>query len=117
LQQKGAYDEAIREAERVKALGFHDGPAYLCHALAVAGRKVEALRVLDELSVTGGSSPYSLATIHTALGNKDEAFRRLEQAYDQRFPLLSTIRVDPAFDNLRSDPRYTDLIRRLRLGP
>ena len=95
-------------------------------ALAVAGKRSDTLKMLGTLmpphpatetlacGVTPGcTSPWALATFLTALGDKDEAFRWLEQAYAQRFPILPTLRVDPAFDSLRSDPRFGDLLRRL----
>jgi hypothetical protein len=49
------------------------------------------------------------------IGDKDEAFRYLDKAYEQRWPFLPMLKVDPAFDSLRADPRYGDLVRRLGL--
>jgi hypothetical protein len=49
------------------------------------------------------------------LGQKDEAFAGLEKAYNQRAEWLGYLKVDPQLDNLRSDSRFRDLLRRLAL--
>jgi hypothetical protein len=51
------------------------------------------------------------------LGEKDEAFEFLEAAYKERVSLLMFLRNRPAFDNIRSDPRYADLLSRVGLPP
>jgi len=51
---------------------------------------------------------------YARLGNKDEAFRRLEKAFEDHLPyLIWFLPASPDLDGLRSDPRYTDLMRRL----
>jgi hypothetical protein len=50
-------------------------------------------------------------------GERDEAFQWLEKAYHERSAWLVCARVDPKYDNLRSDPRFADLLRRLGLAP
>jgi hypothetical protein len=50
-----------------------------------------------------------------ALGGKDQAFESLERAYEERSGWLSRLKVDPIFDGLRSDPRFTNLLRRIGL--
>jgi tetratricopeptide (TPR) repeat protein len=130
LQQKHAYDEALAEARRVEATGLPDGPAIVGHALAAAGKKAEALAVLQKLlpphpavdtlacGITPGCvTPFAMAMLYTGLGEKDEAFRFLEGAYGQRWPFLPMLKVDPAFDSLRSDARFENLVRRLGLEP
>jgi hypothetical protein len=59
--------------------------------------------------------PCDIARIYTVLGNKDEAFVWLEKAYDERSAYLVNLPVDPTFDSLRPDPRFTDLLRRVGL--
>jgi hypothetical protein len=49
------------------------------------------------------------------LGDKDQAFEWLEKAYEARDEFIRLVRVDPTFDNLHSDPRYADLLRRMGL--
>ncbi len=56
-----------------------------------------------------------IATIHAALGEKDLAFEWLQKAYEDRSGWLVYLKIDPMFDPLRSDPRFTDLLRRVGL--
>jgi lipopolysaccharide biosynthesis regulator YciM len=60
--------------------------------------------------------PAELAYEYAALGNKDEVFRWLEKAYQERSRSLQTIQIEPAMDVLRSDSRYVSLLRRMGLG-
>lgn len=53
------------------------------------------------------------AALHARLGEHDEAFERLEKAFDKREPGLVSIKTDPVFEPLRSDKRFTDLVRRI----
>jgi len=59
--------------------------------------------------------PYFSAQTYARLGDRDNAFRWLEKAYNQRSVYITLIEVDPALDNLRSDTRYADLLRRMGL--
>ena len=62
-------------------------------------------------------SPYILATIYASLGEKDKAFHYLEEAYDERSLDISWhLKADLRIDNLRSDPRFQDLARRVQLS-
>jgi hypothetical protein len=88
----------------------------LAHAYALSGRQAEARRILDELltaSRRGFVSKYILATIYVALGDKNEALSRLEQAFADRSVPLDFLRTDPELDSLRSEPRFQDLVRRM----
>jgi hypothetical protein len=96
--------------------------AELGYAYGVAGRRVEAQKVLgqlNELSKEKYVSPFAAAQIHAGLGEKDKTFEWLEKAYEDRSIGSSfvTIKVDPIYDPLRSDPRFTDLLRRMNLQP
>jgi hypothetical protein len=87
---------------------------------AVSGRKADALRVLDELerlSKQRHVSPCLIAFIHAGLGQTDPAFQWLEKAYEERSAWLVYAKVDPKYDNLRSDPRFSNLLRRVGLLP
>lgn len=61
-------------------------------------------------------TPHTLATIYAALGDRERAFFWLEKAYEERNELVGWLRVDTRFSNLRSDPRYADLMPRVGLG-
>jgi DNA invertase Pin-like site-specific DNA recombinase len=87
-------------------------------AYAVAGRRAEALKVLDELTARSRQRhvpAYYIALIYAALGEKDNAFAWLDRAYTQRSWYLTSLKVDPKVDSLRSDPRFADLVRRVGL--
>jgi hypothetical protein len=53
--------------------------------------------------------------VYAALGDKDQAFAQLQQAYSQRTFFLDFLKVDPELDSLRSDPRFQDLLGRMNL--
>ena len=65
----------------------------------------------------GPQEPFFLSIAYANLGRKDEAFAWLEKAYEQRsgFPYMINMAVDPAFDPLRSDPRFDAFLRRVGL--
>jgi TolB-like protein/Tfp pilus assembly protein PilF len=90
--------------------------AWLGEAYAAAGYRDEAhkvLRQLEELSKQLYVTPYGRARIYAALGETDETFKWLETAYQQRANWMVLLKIDPCFDNLRSDPRFQDLMRRM----
>jgi tetratricopeptide (TPR) repeat protein len=89
---------------------------------AAAGRRAGALKDLDqlnELSKKKFVSAKALARIYAALGEKDKAFKWLEKSYDERSigTGFASIKEDPTFDPLSSDPRFQDLLRRMNLRP
>lgn len=118
-EQKGMYKEAIAEFQRAVALSGDDlrVRANLGHAYAVSGRRDEALRMLAESkgqSERRYISPFNIAIVYVGLGEKDQAFEWLEKAYDDRLLWMVFLKVDPRLDSLRSDPRFADLLRRMR---
>jgi tetratricopeptide (TPR) repeat protein len=117
-------DLGLAEMEDAVALSPGDPPTLvdLGYAYAVAGRRAEAQKVLDqlnELSKQKYISGYFVARIYAALGDQDKAFAWLEKAYEDRSMAsgFGTIKTDPAYDPLRSDPRFQDLLRRMNLQP
>jgi len=122
--QKGMYAEAIREAQAEREdfanSQQHQAIAALGYAYAVAGQRREAQRALAELSEASKQryvSPLLIALIHAGLGDRDQAFVWLEKAYEDHSFLLIFLKVEPRFDTLRSDPRFTELERRVGLTP
>jgi TolB-like protein/Tfp pilus assembly protein PilF len=90
--------------------------AWLGEAYAAAGRRDEAhkvLKQLQELSKERYVTPYGVARIYAALRETEETFTWLETAYAQRANWMVLLKVDPCFDNLRSDPRFRALMRRM----
>jgi len=79
--------------------------------LAVSGHGKQALnQVLGE-----PTDPYVVAVIYAILHDREQAFRWLERAYQQRSKSVLDIKVDPFFDSLHGDPRFADLLRRIGL--
>jgi serine/threonine protein kinase/tetratricopeptide (TPR) repeat protein len=115
---KGMHEEAITESERAVSLSGRN-PARLvglARAYAADGKKDAAMEVLAELVERAKHayvSPYSLARIHIALSEKDQALADLDQAYAERDPFLVWLKVDDAFDPLRGNLRFQDLLRRV----
>jgi serine/threonine-protein kinase len=113
--QKGPYEEAVAEVSSAT-----DVRALLACAHAMAGRRDEALEILDELKKRSRqryTSPGDFSIVYAALGEREQAFLWLEKAFDERDMWMSTLKVDPLFDPLRSDPRFQDLLRRVGLPP
>jgi adenylate cyclase len=119
-KQKGLYREALAELERAREL-LGDNAEILSmigYTHAAAGRRTEAEQVLQELDGLSRQryiSPYHAAVIYAGLGEKDKAFGRLEQAYQEREGRMTLLKSAPEFDGLRSDPRLTTLLQRMNL--
>ena len=95
-------------------------PAYvgLADCYNSLGRKPEATKILNELLELNKHryvTPAALANVYIGLGDKDQTFVWLEKAYEERSNYLAYLKVFPIVDPLRSDPRFTDLIRRVGL--
>ena len=119
-KQKGMYDEAIKAIQEAARLAGRSSRmvARLGHAYAIAGKKQEALEALHELNgMSEGQyvSPYEVAIIYAGLGEKELVFEWLERAYEERSSWLTFLKVEPSFDELRSDTRFVNLVRRVGL--
>lgn len=115
---KGRFEEAIAASRKAVALSSRNPMALwsLGYALAVAGREDEAREVVQELIEVGRKrfvSPYFIACIYAGLNELDEVFKWLERAYEDRDWWLLWMRVQPNLDNLRSDPRFHNLLGRV----
>ena len=120
-ERKGDYDAAIAESQRVFDLGRKSlGIAGLAQAYALAGKRNEAqkkISELQELSKERYVSPSLFALVYAALGDKDQAFAWLEKSIDEHDLVTGRIKVDHRFANLRSDPRFAELVKRVGLQP
>jgi len=122
---KGMFEEAIGELERARALdNSPERPgrfAWLAHVYAVSGKRDKAQEMLAKLKKLAKQryiGPINFAFIYAGLGEKDQAFAWLEKVYqDHDGAWLGEVKVGPMFDSLRSDPRFTDLLRRVKLAP
>lgn len=119
--QQNNLDEAVQAFQQAYT---HSGggltfKAHLGHALALAGRRDEAERIINELKELAQEeryvSSYYFAMIYLGLGETHQAFACLERAYEERSGFMTFIKVEPMLDPLRSDPRFTDLERRIGL--
>ena len=84
------------------------------------GEPEEAHKILDEFIRSSDEKyfmAYSTASVYTALGDKEQAFVWLQKAYEKREDHLPNLKVDPAMDPLRTDPRFGELVRRIGLPP
>jgi len=116
---KGNYDKAIAALQRSRQLDDSSSTlALLAATYARAGRKADAQRILAELNQQRKLQyvdAYRLAEIYAALGDKEQALRLLEEAYNERSSLIIWLKLEPKFDSLKSDPRYTELLHRVGL--
>jgi TolB-like protein/DNA-binding winged helix-turn-helix (wHTH) protein/Flp pilus assembly protein TadD len=116
--QKHMYDQAIAELQKAVQLSG-DSPtciANLARAYSLSGKRSEAMKLLNDLkssSTARNSHASEVAAIYASLGDKDEAMNWLEKGYAERFNPGVLIR--PAFDPLRSDPRFQHLVQRVGL--
>jgi len=118
LAQKKMYSAAITELQKANKLSGGDITclAGLAYAYAASGKSDEALKLLNELKGRPNHrSQYAVdeALVYASLAEKDQAMAALEEAYQEHFDIL--VLQSPAFDPLRSDPRFRDLMRRIGL--
>jgi DNA-binding winged helix-turn-helix (wHTH) protein/TolB-like protein/tetratricopeptide (TPR) repeat protein len=124
--EKKMFEDAIAAGQRAKELSAEKGSlmskeyplslASLGYAYAVSGQPYEARQILAELrdlSSKGYISPNHFAVVHAGLGEKDQALEYLEKTYQERDEMQRFIKVSPIFDNLHSDARFIDLLRRV----
>ncbi len=118
--QAGEQEEAAREFQHaVQASGGSPlALAALAYAEARAGRRTEARGLLSRLRQSARSRHVPaiyFAGVYAGLGDKDQAFRWLDKAYEERSDYLIFLQIEPTFDPLRDDPRFQALVRRLKL--
>lgn len=118
--QQGRYHEALTEYNKALEIAG-DTPqirAHIAHVLAISGKRSEALIELAKLQERAKRQyvpPYDIALIYVGLGENDKAFAWLEKAYDDHSTEMIYFKVDPLLAPLHSDPRYQNLLRRMKL--
>jgi DNA-binding winged helix-turn-helix (wHTH) protein/TolB-like protein/tetratricopeptide (TPR) repeat protein len=116
-EDEGQYRHAISEYE--KAVQLSNGDTYyqasLGHAYAMAGMTAEADKSLRRLELLSGERyvpAYGIALIYLGMGHKDDSFKWLQRASEDRSTSLVYMRVDPTLDSLRSDKRFPVLVQK-----
>jgi TolB-like protein/Flp pilus assembly protein TadD len=120
--EKGMYAEAEAECEKIRLLpgGELYSRSILGYVYALAGRREEALNILEGLKPLLEGSVwlrFRTAFIWAALNERDQAHALLEKLCDERVFLLNLLKVAPYAENLRPDPRFSALLRRIGLPP
>jgi tetratricopeptide (TPR) repeat protein len=118
---QGKYPQAIGELQ--KALVFNERQPFLlgtlAHAYARAGQREDALKLVSELrrieAEKPGYAPFGMIWAYAGLDDKEQTFAYLERAYEERAGRMVWLNVDPVLEPLRSDPRFKDLVRRMKL--
>jgi TolB-like protein/Flp pilus assembly protein TadD len=122
LVQERKYDGAITELRRAVDLSGGGGGVMLGslgYACALANRRTEALEIAERLKETSKHQyvpPAAVALVYSGLGDREQAIRWLEKAEEVRDPWITSLKIEPMFDPLRSDPRFVDLLRRVGLN-
>ena len=118
--EKGMLEDSIsvfQQALKIQPASLR-AQAGLGFAYAKLGKRSEAMEAIKQIEAKGGKtteSPHYIAAIYAALGEKDQAFAWLEKAYEAHNPRMWQFKLDPRFDNLRSDERFRAFMRRINL--
>ena len=120
LEQKGDHAGAIAEMEKaVATYTNNDDLAQLAHIYATAGRRQDAERTIARLlerRKSGFVPAGDIAFAYAGLGDRDQAIRWLDLAIQDHSEMTIFLRVEPGFDPVRSDPRFTGVLRRVGLA-
>jgi len=107
------FSEAVESSrgnpEAISIVGYFRGRA---------GDHAQARATLEQLNALAPKryvAPYHIALVHAGLGEQDEAIAWLEKSFADREPRMSWLKVEPTWDALRTNPRFVDLLRRMRL--
>ena len=122
LVQLGMSEEAIAAMQTALERGQqHPIVRGICgYAYAMAGKKAEAHKVLEDLKgLSKGRFKFAfpIARIHAARGEKDQAFEWLRKSCDERDSRVIWIKVDPTLEGVRSDPRFAQVLKEMGLPP
>jgi serine/threonine protein kinase/tetratricopeptide (TPR) repeat protein len=116
----GRYELAIPEGEKAVELvgGSPLMRAALAQTFATANQKDKAIQILDDLTKLAKEkyvAAYFFAGIYIGLGEHDRAMEFLEKSYEEHSHWLIYLHIDPSMDDLRSSPRFQDLLQRVGL--
>jgi len=117
LATQKKYPEAIAELQKGQGTTLQ-AKSTMGYVYGVWGKRAEAQQILNELLLRSKAAylpPTHVARIYMGLNQKDKAFEWLEKGYAVRDSQMEFLASDPLYDSLRSDPRFTDLLRRVGL--
>jgi TolB-like protein/cytochrome c-type biogenesis protein CcmH/NrfG/predicted Ser/Thr protein kinase len=119
---QGKIEEAVKALDRDKEISGGRKPeieSWIGVAYALAGQRDRARQIYTDMlqqSKSNFISPFSLACICFVLGDVDKGFEWLEEGYEQHDPRMSFLKVHPACGGVRTDPRYVECLKKMRLG-
>jgi tetratricopeptide (TPR) repeat protein len=118
--RKGMYQEAVTQFQKALDLsgGAPEPLSNLGYTYGASGHRDQAMKTLQQLTLLSKQkyvSPYDIALVHVGLGKKDLAFDWLQKAVEDRSIPLASLRSAKELDSIRSDTRYSELLRRIGL--
>ncbi len=117
-EAKGMHREAGEILKKGVALTQGAPPlaALLAHVHAAAGEGAEASRLLGQFRQRDDITPVVMALLSMDTGNRDQAFAWLDRGVEEHSMFIDELKVEPLYDSLRTDPRFTALLRKMRLS-
>jgi DNA-binding winged helix-turn-helix (wHTH) protein/TolB-like protein len=119
-EQQARTDNAVQEFQKASGLSNgHYGSAALGHLYAAQGRRADVQQALDNLDGQGKHryvAPFELAVVYAGMGDNAKAVDELEQAYAERSLSAQSLRFDPRLNNVRKEPRYRVLAKKLQMN-
>ena len=114
------YPEAIIQIQKAVELSGRSSETlgYLGYVLGKYGKKDEALKLLKENEDryhAGTGAAYNIARIYAGLGDKEKVFQWLEQDFNDHSTWINSLMVDYTWDDFKTDPRYTELAKKMGL--
>ena len=119
-QQKKLFEQSIKDYRSALELSPNN-PNFLAalgHVYPTSGNTVEANKILDTLFVVskqGPVSPFFFALVYAGLNDKENALKWLEKAYEEKSGSVRYLKMEPRLDNLRNEPRYIALMKKIGL--
>ena len=113
-----AYEKLNRLPEALAVLNVPEfrSSTELARAYAIMGRRTEALKILDSLTKPGGTGlNVEVAYVYFILGDRDRGFQWLGKSMDRRETTVGFVKFSPDYDDVRSDPRFQELVTRLKI--
>jgi TolB-like protein/DNA-binding winged helix-turn-helix (wHTH) protein/Flp pilus assembly protein TadD len=121
-EQKGMFDQAV-DAFLKQTIELPTDPHQMAavrtayRVSGMGGFWQNRLALVERQSKEHYVSPYTFAVVYARMGDKEKTLENLQRAYEERYPSMVFVGIEPIFDNLRSDPRYAELLGRISPQP